>query len=113
MKTRTTASERIPKALSKGEEAFASDCRIEELTPEREFMFHPTRKWRFDFAWPDIKLAVEVEGGVNGRHQRIGGFTGDCVKYSEAAVLGWRVIRATTAQVMSGQAIVWVMKALK
>jgi very-short-patch-repair endonuclease len=113
MKTRTTASERIPKALSKGEEAFVRQCEVEWLTPEREFMFHPTHKWRFDFAFRFAKLAVEVEGGVNGRHQRIGGSTADCVKYSEAAVLGWRVIRATTAQVMSGQAIIWVLKALK
>ena len=112
-KTRTTASEGIPKALSKGEEAFALQCRVEGLWPAREFMFHPSRKWRFDFAWPDVKPAVEVEGGVNGRHQRIGGFSGDCCKYSEAAVLGWRVIRATTAQVMSGQAIAWVLKALR
>ena len=103
----------IPKALSKGEEAFALHCRAEGLSPVRELFFHPTRKFRFDFAFPDKMLAVEIEGGVNGRHQRIGGFTGDCVKYSEAAVLGWRIIRATTGQVMSGQAIDWVLKALK
>ena len=88
-------------------------CRAEKLEPMREFSFHPTRKFRFDFAWQDKMLAVEVEGGVNGRHQRISGFSGDCFKYSEAAVLGWRVIRATTAQVISGQAIDWVLRALK
>jgi very-short-patch-repair endonuclease len=99
--------------LSKGEEAFALHCRAEGLTFEREYRFHPRRKFRFDFAWPDRKLALEVEGGVNGRHQRRAGFEGDCVKYSEAAVLGWRVIRATTAQVIDGQAIDWVLRALK
>ena len=104
---------KIPKALSKGEEAFVLDCKIKHLTPEREFMFHPRRKWRFDFAWPDKKIAVEIEGGVNGRHQRIGGFTSDCFKYNAAALLGWRVFRFTTAMVMDGTAIDQTVEALK
>jgi very-short-patch-repair endonuclease len=102
----------MPK-LSPGEEAFWLHCRAEGLKPLREHLFHFKRKWRFDFAFIDQRIAVEIEGGVNGRHQRIGGFTADCVKYSEAAVLGWRVIRATTAQVMSGQAIEWTIAALR
>ena len=103
----------IPRAGSKGEAAFALHCRVDGLSPMPEYLFHPKRRWRFDYAFPDKMLAVEIEGGVNGRHQRIAGFTGDCVKYSEAAILGWRVIRATTAQVMSGQAIEWVRRALE
>jgi very-short-patch-repair endonuclease len=110
--TRTSAP-KAPREGSKGEEAFALHCRVDGLTPEREFMFHPKRRWRFDFCFPDRMVAIEIEGGVGGRHQRIGGFTGDCVKYAEAAILGWRVIRATTAQVMSGQAIEWTHRALK
>lgn len=35
-------------------------------TPEREFRFHPERRWRFDFAWPDVKVAVEIDGGGYG-----------------------------------------------
>jgi very-short-patch-repair endonuclease len=103
----------IPKALSLGEESFALHCCAEKLKPEREYIFHPKRLWRFDFAFPEKMLAVEVEGGANGRHQRMGGFTADCVKYSTAAALGWRVIRATTTQVVSGQAMEWTLEALK
>lgn len=79
-----------------------------------EFKFHPTRRWRFDFAWPEKKLAVEIEGGVwtGGRHTRGKGFSEDCEKYSEAAVLGWRIIRVTGDQVRSGKAIQWVGRAL-
>ena len=60
-----------------------------------EHKFHETRKWRFDFAWPDQKLAVEVEGGAfsGGRHTRGIGFVKDCEKYNAAVLAGWRVLR--------------------
>jgi len=63
--------------------------------PETEVSFHPSRKWRFDYAWPAAKIALEVEGGVwtQGRHTRGSGFVKDMDKYNAAAVLGWRVLR--------------------
>lgn len=77
--------------------------------PEREFRFKDGRKWAFDFAYPRHKLALEVEGlgsdDEPGRHQRVKGFTNDCRKYSEAAVLGWRIIRVTGGMIYSGEAI--------
>ena len=77
---------------------------------EREYQFHPTRKWRFDFAWPLEKFAVEIEGGVwsGGRHTRGKGFIEDCIKYNEAVMLGWRVIRVTTEMVESGEAMAYI-----
>jgi very-short-patch-repair endonuclease len=76
-------------------------------TPEREFRFHETRRWRFDFAWPDRKLAVEVDGGVwtRGRHTRGAGFERDCEKLNEAVLLGWRVLRVTPGMVKLGEAV--------
>jgi hypothetical protein len=66
---------------------------LPEATPE--WRFHATRRWRFDFAWPEQKVAVEVEGGawIRGRHTRGAGFVGDMSKYNSAALLGWRVFR--------------------
>lgn len=66
--------------------------------PEREFRFHPVRRWRFDFAWPAYRLAVEIDGGifVNGRHGRGLQFSADCEKLNAAVLLGWRVLRYTT-----------------
>lgn len=63
----------------------------------KEFRFHPKRLWRFDYAFPELKIAVEVEGGVwnNGRHTRGSGFVKDMDKYNAAAVLGWTLIRVT------------------
>ncbi len=69
------------------------------LSPVRELRFHPSRRWRFDFAFPDKKIAVEVEGGIwaRGRHTRGGGYAGDVEKYNEAVKLGWRVLRYHSA----------------
>lgn len=65
--------------------------------PIAEYRFHPSRKWRFDYAWPDKLVALEVEGGVwsGGRHTRGAGFLKDMEKYNEAAGLGWAVVRCT------------------
>ena len=75
-----------------------------------EHQFHPTRRWRLDYAWPEIKLAVEVHGGTytNGRHTRGGGFTVDREKMNEAAIYGWTVLEVTSAQVRSGQMRQWL-----
>ena len=64
---------------------------------EKEFKFHPVRKWRFDYAFPEHKIALEVEGGVwtGGRHTSSVGFLNDMEKYNTATLMGWRVFRTT------------------
>ena len=66
-----------------------------------EYRFHPTRKWRADFAHLEGKVLIEIEGGtwVAGRHSRGAGYAGDCEKYMEATLLGWRIIRLTPAMI--------------
>lgn len=75
--------------------------------PEREFVFAKPRRWRFDFAWPALKIAAECEGGIwtNGAHTRGKHFTSDCEKYNAAILLGWRVLRFTGDMITSGKAI--------
>lgn len=82
--------------------------------PEQEYRFHPTRKWRFDFAWPELMLAVEIEGhgGAKSRHTTFTGYTKDCEKYNEAVILGWRVLRFTGPMVKSGEALSTTERAL-
>lgn len=82
--------------------------------PQAEFRFHPTRRWRFDFAWPEHKLALEVEGGewVQGRHNRPQGFQEDLEKYQAAMVAGWSVYRVSGALVRSGAAVETLAKLL-
>jgi very-short-patch-repair endonuclease len=68
---------------------------------ETEFKFHPTRKWRFDFANPTLKIAIEQEGGIwtGGRHTRGIGFLKDIEKYNTATSMGWRILRFSTQQI--------------
>lgn len=68
-------------------------CRAHGLVePIPEFRFHPERKWRFDYAWPQQKVFVEIEGGlfIQGRHNRGAGMRADFEKYNAASLLGWR-----------------------
>lgn len=98
--------------MSAGEAEFALQCKALGIKPEREYRFHPTRRWRFDFALVSDKIAIEIEGGIytQGRHTRGKGFEADCEKYAEAVLLGWRVLRFSTGQVKSGVAISYLEK---
>jgi len=98
------------------EEVFAHHVHAHKLpAPEREFAFHPERKWRFDFAWPSFWIAVELDGGTRsgGRHVRGQGFEHDAEKMNAAAGLGWKVFRYTSAMVRSGHAITEVRVSLE
>jgi very-short-patch-repair endonuclease len=71
-------------------------------TPIREYEFaKPERKFRFDLAFLDVKLAVEVHGGefAGGRHTRGKGLSRDCEKNNLAIRKGWRVLAYTGSQV--------------
>jgi very-short-patch-repair endonuclease len=77
-----------------------------KLKYEREYRFHPTRLWRFDFALTDHRIGLEVEGGqwigkghTGGKH-----FESDIRKYNEATKMGWRIFRFTTNMVRRGEA---------
>jgi hypothetical protein len=91
-------------------------CRAHALPePDCEVRFHPERLWRFDYAWPLHRVALEREGGiwVQGRHSRGVGMEADMVKYAEATLLGWRVFRASPQQIQDGTVLVWLQRALK
>jgi|GEM_PF-565684 len=82
--------------------------------PVAEYRFHRTRKWRFDYAWPDFKVALEIEGGVwtGGRHTRGAGFLRDIEKYNAAAVAGWTVLRCTPDTLNSAETLAMLREVL-
>ena len=95
---------------SKAEAQLELHLKAAGIEYEREYRFHPTRRWRFDFALLNEKqnIAVEVEGikySGKSRHQTGVGFQGDLDKYDEAMRLGWIVYRCSPAMVKSGRAL--------
>ncbi|MBL0516213.1 hypothetical protein [Aeromonas caviae] len=81
--------------------------------PATELLFHPKRKWRFDYAWEEQKLALEIHGGIHsgGRHTRGRGFVEDRTKMNEATLLGWTVLEVTPEHIKSGQLRAWLLAA--
>ena len=85
------------------------------LWPIRQFCFHPVRKWRSDFAFPDHRLLIEVDGGewVNGAHNRGAGAARDNEKDHAAIRMGYRVLHFTGSQVRLGYAAREIAEALR
>jgi len=114
-------AKRQPRAKSYGEESFALQLHLMQLTflqlPHfvREYRFDKIRRWKFDFAWPELRIGLEIEGlrksyvkGVPyalGRHCTFKGFEEDCIKYANAAYLGWTVLRFNQRLVKTGDAL--------
>lgn len=79
---------------------------------EHEHRFHPTRKWRFDWALPERMIAFEYDGLFGGKkgkdgtasHGSVGGILRDVEKINEAQVLGWKVFRVNAKTIQNGQA---------
>jgi len=88
---------KTPKALTE----IMAWLRILKISYETEHRFHPKRRWRFDVAIVEQKIAIEYEGIVSedpdgqSRHTNIRGYTKDATKYNAAQKLGWRVLRYT------------------
>lgn len=62
--------------------------------------------WRFDFAWPALMIAVEIEGGLyRGRHTSPKGYAEDCRKLNMAQWLGWTVLQVTGDDVRTMRAV--------
>jgi len=68
---------------------------------EREYRFHPVRKWQFDIALVGLKIAIEYEGGIwtNGGHNRGVIYADNCDKYNAAQLDGWIVLRYTAESI--------------
>lgn len=95
--------------------------------PRREYVFHPLRQWRADFAFMNSGLIVECEGGIwNGRkrgekaggrnqagaHTGGAGYVKDIEKYNAMVLLGWRLIRVTGEMITNGSALTLIERAI-
>ena len=97
------------------EALFSLHCRVAGVAVVAEYQFHPKRRWRADFAIPIRMILIEIEGGIwqKSRHTTGTGFTADCEKYINAALLGYRLFRFTPDMVKSGEAVKMIVEAIK
>lgn len=60
----------------------------------KEYRVVPDRGWRFDYAYPDLRIGIEVHGAIwiQGGHTRGSGFISDREKFNRAAIAGWLVL---------------------
>lgn len=104
------AAEPKPKGPNRLEGEWLQQLRAARLPmPKTEYHFCPGRKWRFDTAYPELKTAFEVEGGIflkgGGAHSRPSNIERDIEKYNKANLLGWRVYRVSSKMVKDGSGI--------
>ena len=82
--------------------------------PVSEFKFHNARKWRFDHAWPEQRLALEIDGGlfINGSHNRGARILKTHEKENAAAASGWRLIHCQPSNLHKPETISTIRAAL-
>lgn len=80
---------------------------------QAEYRFHATRYWRFDWALPAIKVAIEFDGVVGGKaHTSIQNVLNDSEKQNEAVLAGWMVIRVNTPSLRGGDGYRYIEQAV-
>lgn len=98
------------------EEALAQQIVAAKLPPaKREYRFAPPRQFRLDFAWPDRKVACEVNGGiwVKSGHSSGKGIERDYEKANLAVLNGWRLLQFSAGAIKSGSALQCLRELLK
>lgn len=91
--------------------AFAQQISDHRLpNPLREFQFMTSRDWRLDYAWPDFKLAVEVQGMVHRIKKR---FLTDVEKLAYAQMHGWTVLLIAGQDIRSPRGVMWLATLLE
>jgi hypothetical protein len=104
-------SEKGPKA------AFLRQLAIAGISePVREHVFAKPRRWRFDYCWPEMMIAVEYQGIFGARntsHASVGNLKRDYRKFTEASLRGWLLILIDADSVQTGDALAWVERAVR
>ena len=98
---------KVPRPLSPGEAELELHLAVYRINVIRQYQFCPTRKWKADFAWPDRKLIVEIDGQVHRIKER---FAADIERHNWLALNGWMHLRFSTKMVKSGEAIDTIRK---
>ena len=97
------------------EEMFALQVKLAGLPePAREFMAIPGRRYRWDFAWPDQRVLVELNGGTYAHmgHSTGTGIARDYEKSNLAVLAGWKAFAFDRRMVEAGTALELISRVL-
>jgi hypothetical protein len=86
--------------------AVGPDCwhRAGLSKPTLKYVFDPDHQWCFDYAWPEAKLALDVELWASGQ--------ADTDKHNAACLAGWRLLRVTGKMLRDGRALLMLKQAM-
>lgn len=114
---RTATAKGLIKAEARTlEDQFAAQIELYGLPePVREFQFDDTPvAWRWDFAWPQYKLVVEINGGIYQNpptgHRSIKGLLRDYAKLNAVTARHWWSMSFDNKAVESGEAVLMVQE---
>ena len=94
---------------------FLAALRSAEIpSPVAEFKFHPIRRWRFDYAWLDQRVYLEINGGifVGGRHSRGASLLKEWEKIAAATAMGYRPLFCQPRDICSAKTLDAIRDAL-
>lgn len=107
---RTTMRASTARAPSEIECLLTEQIALAQLpAPQREYRHIRGRRYRLDFAWPEQKIGLEVQGMV---HRIKGRFRNDIEKRALGLLAGWRILEVDGAAVRSGRALRWIEELL-
>lgn len=91
------------------------DVRAFGVPFETEHRFAPPRRYRWDLAFPERMVAVEVDGATwtGGRHTTGRGHQTDCEKRNLGTLMGWRIFTFSTSMIRDGAHMDVLSKALE
>ena len=97
--------------MKKNYDLFIPYCESNGLpAPVAEYQFQPLRKWRMDFAFPEKKIYIEIDGGiwVTGGHNRGAQMLKDWEKQNTAASMGWRLLKCQPKDLYKSEMLAWM-----
>lgn len=99
------------KETSAIEEQFAAQIHCAGLPePKRQLQYMFAREFKADFAWPQWKFAVEVQGNA---HRIKGRFKSDMKRRALLLLDGWTILEVGGDEIRSGIAVKWTEAMIK
>lgn len=83
--------------------------------PVCEYKAIKGRQYPWDFAWPESRLLVEIQGGIyqRGAHSRGAGIERDMEKLNLATLAGYRCLQFSRRMIEDGTAVAKIRQALE